>query len=37
VLISQLTAEDKKALEGTDWWKYLAIGAFALIAIKAVK
>ena len=37
VLISQLTAEDKRALEGTDWWKYLAIGAFALIAIKAVK
>ena len=37
VMVSQLTAEDKKALEGTDWWKYLAIGAFALIAIKAVK
>lgn len=37
VLISQLTAEDKKALEGTDWWKYLAIGAFSLIAIKALQ
>lgn len=37
VLVSQLTAEDKKALESTDWWKYLAIGAFALIAVKALK
>ena len=37
VLPSQLTAEDKKALEGSDLWKYLAIGAFVLIGVKALQ